>query len=58
MDMAKTYTYFALAEEMDQVTGKHFDEKNRPVRPSGYASQPENIEQLMSLTLNYFAEER
>lgn len=52
-EMAKTYAYLAISDELDNVTGTYFDEKRQPVKPSSYAQQAENIEAVMKMTLGY-----
>jgi NAD(P)-dependent dehydrogenase (short-subunit alcohol dehydrogenase family) len=52
-EMATTYTTLATLDKLKNVTGKYFDEKMRLVQPRKYARQPENIEAVMELTINY-----
>ena len=52
-DMAKTYTYLASSSELDNTTGKYFNEKNKIVGSSKYSMNSENIEAVMKLTMKY-----
>ena len=52
-NMAKTYTYLAAAEDLNKTTGKYFSEKNVVVDSSSYSKNPENIEDVMDLTMKY-----
>ena len=53
-DMARTYVFLATANELQEVTGKYFNEKNQVVTSSRFSKCPENINKLMILTLKYF----
>ncbi len=52
-EMAIGYTFLATADELNNVTGKYFDEKMKQVKPGKYAQQVEDIENVMNLTMNY-----
>lgn len=52
-DMARTYTYLATSDEMCEVSGKYFDEKNRYVSSSNYSCNYDNINKVMDLTMGY-----
>jgi len=49
-EMAKTYEYLATSDEVKNITGKVFDEKNRIVNTSSYSRNKNNILSLMELT--------
>jgi NAD(P)-dependent dehydrogenase (short-subunit alcohol dehydrogenase family) len=51
--MAETYVWAALAEELAGVTGKCFDENRREVDFPRFARKPDNIDAVMHLTLGY-----
>lgn len=52
-DMAQTYTHLATSPEMDGITGKVFDEKNRTVNTSRYSKDVQNINKVMTKTFSY-----
>ena len=52
-DMAKTYIHLATSPELDKITGKYFNEKNKTVDSSLYSKKKENIEAVMSLSFRY-----
>lgn len=52
-DMARTYTYLATSRDLDQVSGKCFNEKNQIVSSSKYSLQKQNIMAVMDLTQKY-----
>ncbi len=52
-EMAETYTYLAIADEVGSVTGKYFDEKRKLVQSNKYTYHTENIEKVMNLTNSY-----
>lgn len=52
-DMAKTYTYLAVSSDINTMTGKYFNEKNKEVSSSPYSMKKENIDAVMGLTLKY-----
>jgi NAD(P)-dependent dehydrogenase (short-subunit alcohol dehydrogenase family) len=56
-EMAKTYTYLALSDEVSQTTGTYFDDPTHVVNSSAYSRDKENIEMVMSLTMSYLEEE-
>jgi NAD(P)-dependent dehydrogenase (short-subunit alcohol dehydrogenase family) len=51
--MARTYTYLALSDDVKEISGKCFDENNREVKMNSYTSDPANIEAVMTLTKTY-----
>jgi NAD(P)-dependent dehydrogenase (short-subunit alcohol dehydrogenase family) len=51
-EMAEVYTYVALSDELDDVTGAYFDEKKQQVKPGKYTQDKDNIAALMNLTLS------
>jgi NAD(P)-dependent dehydrogenase (short-subunit alcohol dehydrogenase family) len=56
-EMAKTYTFLALSDEVSGTTGAYFDDPSHMVSSSGYSRDKENIEGVMVLTLRYLQEE-
>ncbi len=52
-EMARTYTYLATSLELQKVSGKYFNEKNKSVSSSSYSIKKENIENVMQLTMRY-----
>ena len=52
--MAKTYTYLALSEDVSGISGKCFDEKNQMVTMNAYTTDTKNIDDVMTLTRQYF----
>ncbi len=52
-EMAETYAYLATSDEVSNVSGKYFDENRKQVKSSRYTYQPENIDQVMNLTMRY-----
>lgn len=52
-EMAETYTYLATSDEVDEITGKYFDEKNHYVSSSKYSYDSDNIKKVMDLTMKY-----
>jgi NAD(P)-dependent dehydrogenase (short-subunit alcohol dehydrogenase family) len=56
-EMAAGYTYLATAVELKNVTGVYFDEKMKPVKPSKYAQQDQNIKNVMNITMRYLKRE-
>lgn len=52
-DMAKTYIHLATSPELDKITGKYFNEKNKTVDSSLYSKKKENIEAVMNLSFRY-----
>lgn len=55
-EMAETYTWLATSDDVSQISGKQFDEKRKEVRSIKYTYQPENIENVMALTMRYLEE--
>jgi NAD(P)-dependent dehydrogenase (short-subunit alcohol dehydrogenase family) len=51
--MAKTYTYLATSDDVNQTTGTYFDSPQNIVSSSEYSRDPENIEKVMALTKSY-----
>jgi len=51
--MARTYTYLALSDDVKGISGKCFDENNREVKMNSYTTDPTNIEAVMALTNKY-----
>lgn len=51
--MAETYVYLATSAELDSVTGKYFNQKNKIVDSSAYSKNPKNIQEVMRLTNKY-----
>ena len=56
-EMAETYTYLALSDEVSSTTGAYFDDPTYKVTSSGYSRDKENIERVMKLTMGYLEEE-
>ena len=52
-EMAKTYTYLAISNDLAKTTGKYFNEKNKIVYSSAYSMKKENIQAVMDLSLRY-----
>ena len=52
-EMARTYTYLALSDEVAQTTGKYFDDPTHIVDSSAYTHEWQNIEKLMQVTRGY-----
>lgn len=52
-EMAKTYTFLATSPELNTVSGKYFDEKNRMVSSSKYSEDTDHINSLMDRTMKY-----
>jgi len=51
--MARTYTYLALSDDVKGISGKCFDENNREVKMNSYTSDQANIEAVMALKNKY-----
>lgn len=51
--MAETYTYLATSPEANQTTGTCYDDPQYIATSSAYSRNPENIEQLMTLTRTF-----
>ncbi len=51
--MAQTYVYLALSDEVKGISGKCFDEKNRTTAMNAYSTNPENIDAVVKLTAQY-----
>ena len=51
--MAETYTYVATSDEVSEITGQYFDEKNRSVKSRRYTTDPETIARVMQLTMRF-----
>ena len=52
-EMARTYTYLSTSDDVGHISGAYFNEKHRPVSSSRYSRDPENIKQVMKLTMDY-----
>ncbi|MDX8367947.1 SDR family NAD(P)-dependent oxidoreductase [Cytobacillus sp. IB215665] len=52
-EMAKTYTYLATSNEVNEVTGKYYDEKNKMVRSSKYSYDFDNINRVMDVSMKF-----
>ncbi|GLR17267.1 SDR family NAD(P)-dependent oxidoreductase [Portibacter lacus] len=52
-EMAKTYTYLATSPELNKVSGKYFNEKNKMVKSSAYSMDKSNIDAVMEMSLKY-----
>lgn len=52
-EMAKTYTYLAISDEVKGVSGKYFDENNKQVSSNKYTYEEINIQRVMKLTNKY-----
>lgn len=55
-EMAKTYTYAALSNELAKKSGVYINEKNKFVKSNTYTNNPENINKLINLTRKYIKE--
>lgn len=55
-EMAKTYTYLALSNDVNKVSGKYFNDKNKQVKSIGYTYNIQNIQNLMNLSKTYINE--
>lgn len=53
LEMAKTYTYLATSDEVTNVTGKYYNEKNTQVSSNKYSMDKDNIKALMDLSFTY-----
>lgn len=51
--MARTYTFLALSDDVNGISGKCFDENNTQVKMNTYTTDPANIEAVMALTKQY-----
>lgn len=52
-EMAKTYTYLAVSDDVSKTTGTYYDDPTHIVRASNYSYEKANIEQVMALTMKY-----
>jgi len=52
-EMAKTYSYLAVSDEVAETTGAYFDDPTHRVSSSGYSRDRENIGEVMALTMGY-----
>jgi NAD(P)-dependent dehydrogenase (short-subunit alcohol dehydrogenase family) len=52
-EMAETYKYLAVSEDVSSVTGKYFDHHKKIVSSSKYSYNKDNIETLMKVTGRY-----
>ena len=51
--MAKTYTYLAISKNVNNVTGKYFNENNKIISSGVYSRNIDNIKRLMEKTFEY-----
>lgn len=54
-EMANTYTYLALSDEVAKVSGAYFDSPKKRVKSSKYSRNPENITKVMEVTRKYIS---
>lgn len=52
-EMARTYTWLATSPDLNTITGKYFDEKNKIVNSSAYSMNKRNIEAMIDLSMSY-----
>lgn len=52
-EMAKTYTYLATDNDLSNVTGKYYNEKNKQISSNSYSMDKENIKSVMDLSFTY-----
>lgn len=52
-EMARVYTWLAIAPELVGVTGRYLDHRPREVRAGRYAENPENVRAVMEVTARY-----
>jgi NAD(P)-dependent dehydrogenase (short-subunit alcohol dehydrogenase family) len=52
-EMAETYTYLGVSDQVSETTGKYFDDPTHIVGSSKYSRDSENINQVMALTRKY-----
>jgi len=52
-EMAKTYTYLAISDEVRQTTGTYYDDPQTIVDSSKYSHDKQHLEALMLLTNSY-----
>jgi len=55
--MAETYTYLAVSDQVRETTGKYFDDPTHIVDSSKYSRNKENINQVMALTRKYLQQQ-
>ena len=55
--MAETYTYLAVSDQVSETTGKYFDDPTHIVDSSKYSRDQENIKQVMVLTKKYLQQQ-
>lgn len=53
-EMARTYTHLATSDEINDISGKYFDDPATIVKSSGYSLDIKNIEEVMEMTMKYF----
>ena len=51
--MARTYAWLATSDDVRNVTGGYFDEKNRQVKVNRSCHDREHVAQVMELTTRY-----
>ncbi|MBI9104627.1 MAG: SDR family NAD(P)-dependent oxidoreductase [Spirochaetales bacterium] len=56
--MAETYTYLANSPEVNEVTGRYYDEHNRQVDSTKYLKDKERIAAVMELTNQYISKQK
>lgn len=56
-EMAQTYTYLALSEDVAAVSGKYFDQHQKVVESSPYSRDKDEAAKLMQLTKAYIMPE-
>ena len=52
-EMAATYEYLATSDEVRDITGKLFDERNKIIKSNPYSTDKKNILELMKVTQGY-----
>ena len=55
--MAETYTYIAVSDQVRETTGKYFDDPTHIVDSSKYSRDKENINLVMTLTRKYLQQQ-
>lgn len=54
--MARTYAYLAMSDEVKGISGKCFDEKNKMMSFNGYTADPASIDAVMNVTMRYISQ--
>ena len=52
-DMAETYKYLVVSDDLKEISGKYFNEKNQTIPFTKYQQDPKMINDLMVLTNTY-----